>query len=123
MTLRDLERPHCGCVKPPDDWVLAEARRGVCSQRDQGLAESLQARPCAREACMMAVHDSSVIRDGSRCRAERADVLGDNAAVARPYGLTVMVSVPLTMLSCESCTCMGKLKVPALVGVPVRTLL
>jgi hypothetical protein len=37
--------------------------------------------------------------------------------------LMVMVSVPLTVLSCESCTCMGKLKVPALVGVPVRTLL
>jgi hypothetical protein len=29
------------------------------------------------------------------------------------YGLMVMVSVALTMLSCESCSCMGKLKVPA----------
>jgi hypothetical protein len=35
----------------------------------------------------------------------------------------VIVSVPLTVLSCESCTCVGKLKVPAWVGVPVRTLL
>ena len=29
------------------------------------------------------------------------------------YGLMVMVSVALTVLSCESCSCMGKLKVPA----------
>jgi len=35
----------------------------------------------------------------------------------------VMVTVPVTVLSCESCTCIGKVKVPALVGVPVRTLL
>jgi hypothetical protein len=34
-----------------------------------------------------------------------------------------MVTVPFAMLPCESCTCIGKLKVPALVGVPVRTLL
>jgi hypothetical protein len=45
-----------------------------------------------------------------------------DAAVARRYGLMVIVTVPLTVLSCESCSCMGKLKVPALVGVPVRTL-
>src|SRR5580693_4390117 len=32
-----------------------------------------------------------------------------DAAAARRYGLMVMVTVPLTVLSCESCTCMGKL--------------
>src|ERR1022692_1914519 len=46
-----------------------------------------------------------------------------DAAVARRYGLMVIFTVPLTVLSCESCRSMGKLKVPALVGVPARTLL
>jgi len=35
----------------------------------------------------------------------------------------VMVTVALTVLSCESCTCIGRLKVPVWAGVPVRTLL
>ena len=48
---------------------------------------------------------------------------GWDATVARVYGLMVMVNVPVAVLSCESCTCIGKVKVPAWVGVPVRTLL
>ena len=50
----------------------------------------------------------------------------DTALVATAgglYGLMVTVTVPLTMLPCASCTCMGKLNVPAWAGVPVRTLL
>src|ERR1700727_2485939 len=35
----------------------------------------------------------------------------------------VTITVPVAVLSWESCTCIGKLKVPARVGVPVRTLL
>ena len=46
-----------------------------------------------------------------------------DAVVVGLYGLMVMVRVAFTVLSCESCTCMGKLKVPAWVGVPFRTLL
>jgi hypothetical protein len=35
----------------------------------------------------------------------------------------VIVTVPLAQLFCQSCTCMGKVKVPAWTGVPARTLL
>jgi hypothetical protein len=34
----------------------------------------------------------------------------------------VIVTMPAAVLSWESCTCMGKVKMPAWVGVPVRTL-
>src|SRR5689334_18527826 len=44
-------------------------------------------------------------------------------SVVRIYRLMVIVSVAFTVLSNESCTCMGKLKVPAWVGVPSRRLL
>ena len=37
--------------------------------------------------------------------------------------MMVRVSVAFTQLFAESCTCMGKLKVPAWVGVPSRRLL
>src|SRR6478736_7776255 len=45
------------------------------------------------------------------------------SAGVRVYGLMVIVSVTFTVLFDESCTCMGKLKVPAWVGVPSRRLL
>src|ERR1700759_4419910 len=48
---------------------------------------------------------------------------GTTEAVGRTYVLMVTVPVPNTVWSCESCTSMGKLKVPAWVGVPARTLL
>jgi hypothetical protein len=43
-------------------------------------------------------------------------------SVARLYGLMVTVTLPVAVLPWESSTSMGKLKVPARVGVPVRTL-
>jgi hypothetical protein len=59
-------RASAGCISnPPNDWVLTKARWGGRGQRDQGLSEPLQAWPCAREACMVAVHDPEVIRRGS----------------------------------------------------------
>src|SRR5260370_847178 len=37
------------------------------------------------------------------------DMTESSLQVARLYGLMVIVTVPLAMLPCESCTCMGKL--------------
>jgi hypothetical protein len=82
------EKTSARCVsKPPDDWVLAEARWGICGQRDQCLAESLQARPGAREPSMVAVDDPEMILDESCCRAEGTDVLGDHNPALRHCGL------------------------------------
>jgi hypothetical protein len=57
------EKTSARCVsKPPYDWVLAEARWGICGQRDECLAESLQARPGAREPSMVTVDDPEALR-------------------------------------------------------------
>jgi hypothetical protein len=54
--------------------MFAKARRGIYSQQDQGLAESFQACPGAREPRMVAVHDSEMVRDKSRLQLEGTDV-------------------------------------------------
>ena len=67
-----------GVSKPPNDRELTEARWRVGGERDQGLAEPFQSRPCAGEACMVAILDPEMIRDEDHCGPESTDVFGDN---------------------------------------------
>jgi len=86
--VRRRVRTLAGCVtKPPDDWVFAKARRGICSQHDQGLAESLQAWPGAREPRMVAIHDSEMIRHKCCRQPEGTDVLRDHDPALRNRSL------------------------------------
>jgi hypothetical protein len=57
----------------------------------------VSARPAVTRFCWVTAGCSRVAAAGSWA-----------AVVAGLYGLMVMVTVPVTVLSCESCTCMGK---------------
>ena len=58
-----------------------------------------------------------------RARAPLVYIGSGPATVVLLYGLMVIVTVPFTELPWVSVTWIRKLKVPAWVGVPVRTLL
>lgn len=70
-------------AEPPRRGMLAKTRWRIGRQRNEVLAELVQAGPGSREAGMAAVHDADMMRYQRDHGAEGADVLGDDHPALR----------------------------------------
>jgi TIR domain len=64
--------------EPPHDRMLAKTGWRICGQCPERFAQLVQARPSAREASVVAVHDPHMVGYQRNRNAEGADVLGDD---------------------------------------------
>jgi predicted nucleic acid-binding protein len=81
-------------TEPPDNRMLSKACWWICSQRHEGLAQPLQARPGARKTRVVTVHNADMARNESNRHAEGTDILRDYdpALCQRSFQYTPIVS-------------------------------